>query len=189
MGRCRSKREGFTLLEMVAVVVVLGVLTFVATVSYIQFSKSGEKTATRVTLNSLRSDIARVAADTGGTFPVAGTWPLLDVLPADTPQYLEPTPAGSASPTAGTGTVSVIPADESTLALAMESGSATCELMAVDVTGAAVFATYQMGAGSCTAQRMADCILTGSAKMENPPTVGKGTKTDPYELPSAAGCH
>lgn len=70
-----APRRGFTLVELIVVIVVLAILSGVAIPKYIDYSASAKASATRATLGGVRSAIANFYANSALTGTPA--WPTL----------------------------------------------------------------------------------------------------------------
>ncbi|MBN1852751.1 MAG: type II secretion system protein [Pirellulales bacterium] len=66
-----SRRSGFTLVELVVVVMILGILAAVAAPKLISTSGTAADNGVRQTLSVVRDAIERFAADHGGQIPTA----------------------------------------------------------------------------------------------------------------------
>jgi len=66
-----QKRQGFTLVELVVVVMILGILAAVAAPKLLGTSGTATDNGLRQTLAVVRDSIERYAAENGGTFPGA----------------------------------------------------------------------------------------------------------------------
>jgi general secretion pathway protein G len=66
-----DKRQGFTLVELVVVVMILGILAAVAAPKLLGTSGTATDNGLRQTLGVVRDAIERYAAENGGTFPGA----------------------------------------------------------------------------------------------------------------------
>lgn len=64
-----EKRQGFTLVELVVVVMILGILAAVAAPKLLGTSGTATDNGLRQTLNVVRDAIERYAAENGGQFP------------------------------------------------------------------------------------------------------------------------
>jgi prepilin-type N-terminal cleavage/methylation domain-containing protein len=64
-----KKRHGFTLVELVVVVMILGILAAVAAPKLLGTSGTATDNGLRQTLSVVRDAIERYAAENGGTFP------------------------------------------------------------------------------------------------------------------------
>ncbi|EGQ9179116.1 pilin [Vibrio alginolyticus] len=72
----QKKQQGFTLIELMIVVAVIGVLAAIAIPQYQNYVKKSEAAAGLATLRSLTTNIDTFIADTG-TFPADGDAPTL----------------------------------------------------------------------------------------------------------------
>ena len=64
-----EKRQGFTLVELVVVVMILGILAAVAAPKLLGTSGTATDNGLRQTLSVMRDAIERYAAENGGDFP------------------------------------------------------------------------------------------------------------------------
>jgi general secretion pathway protein G len=115
-----SNRRGFTLIELVVVVLVLGILAAVATPRYFSTSQTAVDNGLRQTLASVRDAIDLYSAQNNGSFPpcsgdgsdfrtalgphMRGPFPSCPVGPAKNSDVVETTGAstsGEGSPTSG----------------------------------------------------------------------------------------
>jgi general secretion pathway protein G len=67
------KHKGFTLIELVVVVMILGILAAVAAPKLLNTSSTATDNGLRQTLNTVRSAIERYAAENGGQLPAANS--------------------------------------------------------------------------------------------------------------------
>jgi len=80
MNRQRPNSRAFTLIELIAVIVVLGILAGVAVPKYFDYAANARESATRATLGTVRSAIANFYANSA----IAGeaTFPTIEELRA-----------------------------------------------------------------------------------------------------------
>lgn len=83
-----KKRRGFTLVELVVVIMILGVLSAVAVPRLFSTTKSATDGAMRQTVSSLRGAIERYAADHNGQLP--GSDASATTFKSDLVPYLRP---------------------------------------------------------------------------------------------------
>ena len=69
MGKYRTRREGFSLVELVIVVVIIGVIAAIAVPRISRGARGAGDAALRATLAGLRNAIDMYAAEHGGDFP------------------------------------------------------------------------------------------------------------------------
>src|SRR3972149_5656661 len=81
-----AKRNGFTLIELVVVVMILGILAAVAAPKLLNTSATATDNGVRQTLSVVRDAIERYAAENGGKLPGADQDP--DTFKADLAKYL-----------------------------------------------------------------------------------------------------
>ncbi|RKX26406.1 MAG: hypothetical protein DRP45_03600 [Candidatus Zixiibacteriota bacterium] len=75
-----TNRKGFTLIELVIIIVVLGILAAVAIPKYQDITGEAREAACRGTLGSLRSGITIFYANSAVTSGATATWPTLAEL-------------------------------------------------------------------------------------------------------------
>lgn len=66
----RAKRRGFTLIELVIVIVILGILAGVAALSFSDVTKSSKDGVARANLRAIKSAVQIAIVDNKGEFPV-----------------------------------------------------------------------------------------------------------------------
>ncbi|MDO4772525.1 MAG: prepilin-type N-terminal cleavage/methylation domain-containing protein [Bacillota bacterium] len=87
MKREIKRRKGFTLIELVIVIVIIGVLAGIAALSYANVTQSSQDGVAKANLRAMKSSVMVYQADNAGKFP-----PATDTLPAG---FTEPAvPAG-----------------------------------------------------------------------------------------------
>jgi prepilin-type N-terminal cleavage/methylation domain-containing protein len=116
-----KKSKGFTLIELMIVVAIIGILSAIAIPKFADLIRKSNEGATKGNLGGLRSSISIYYGEMEGWFPVptanTGTGSLNDVLTMDSGKYLKEVPNCYTPPFhAKTTTVDIAPAsgDEAT---------------------------------------------------------------------------
>ena len=84
---CKTRRSGFTLVELVMVIVIIGVLSAIIVPNFIDYVGRSEAATTKANLAVLRSAVQNFRSDNSGAWPAAdlsnlvGTY--LQALPVD----------------------------------------------------------------------------------------------------------
>ncbi len=99
-NRMYKKEKGFTLVELMVVIIILAVLTGIAVPSYLALRNRARLQATRSEMLNIATAIAVYEADTDG-FPVAATMVLMIPM-LETPGYMVDVPDTDAWGTAYT---------------------------------------------------------------------------------------
>lgn len=83
----RSRQKGFTLVELVMVIVIIGVLSAIIVPNFIDYVGRSQAATTKANLQVLRSAIQSFRSDNGGSWPAADLSNLvttyLQEIPAD----------------------------------------------------------------------------------------------------------
>ncbi len=102
-GKKNGKREAFTLVEMVVVVLIMGIIAAVAMPRMTASAQTAKNNATKQSLSTIRNAIEMYKADNGGSLP-----PDAATLPTVLKQYLKgPFPTAPMGANAGSATVAV----------------------------------------------------------------------------------
>ncbi|MCD4670171.1 MAG: prepilin-type N-terminal cleavage/methylation domain-containing protein [Actinomycetia bacterium] len=99
-NRMYKKEKGFTLVELMVVIIILAVLTGIAVPSYLALRNRAREQATRSEMLNIGTAIAIYEADTGH-FPIAATMVLMIPM-LETPGYMTDVPSLDAWGTAYT---------------------------------------------------------------------------------------
>jgi prepilin-type N-terminal cleavage/methylation domain-containing protein len=95
----KNTKQGFTLIELMIVVAIIGILAAIAIPRFAQMLEKSREGATKGNLAGLRSAISIYYSEREGTYP--------DDLTASFTSYLYPIPPAKASPLGNTSTVTL----------------------------------------------------------------------------------
>ena len=94
-----KKEKGFTLIELMIVVAIIGILAAIAIPRFAQMLEKSREGATKGNLGSLRSAVSIYYSEREGTFP--------NDLTTSFTSYLYPIPAAKASPLGNSNTINL----------------------------------------------------------------------------------
>lgn len=100
-----KKSKGFTLIELMIVVAIIGILAAIAIPKFADLIRKSQEGATKGNLGAIRSAISIYYGENEGWFPVPGTNTLVEILTMDGGKYIDAIGASRQPPYHNTGSL------------------------------------------------------------------------------------
>lgn len=139
MSMFKKNKKGFTLIELMIVVAIIGILAAIAIPRFAQMLERSREGATKGNLGAIRSSVSIYYGDKEGTWPTD--------LTTNFTAYINPMPPAKATPLGNSSAVSnvaAVPSATGTLGWAFDtsgSGNVWCNSASTDSRGIS-FTTY-----------------------------------------------